>query len=145
MSPIKKNNAFLSLFSTRSIAYGVIAGIISYVLINGLAWLLSRVSSGRLAPPNYDQSEPWVIPPGSIIPAWMCVVLPYLDLPYDFDPDTNTRRRFIAGRAGFIDEPADMPMEMHQQRPASMASSSAEHDKRTPDQTTEPVYDSKIE
>ena len=94
--------AFLTIIIiplSYNIAYGVIAGIISYVLINGLAWLLSRVSQGRLAPPNYDQSEPWVIPPGSIIPAWMCVVLPYLDLPYDFDPDTNTRRRFIAGRA----------------------------------------------
>ena len=57
-------------------------------------------------------------------------------------------RRFIAGRAGFIDEPADVPMEMHDQhehRRASMESSSVEHDKRTPDQTTEPVYDSKIE
>ena len=75
----------------------------------------------------------------------MDVRCPSLPRSHDFDPDTNTHRRFIAGRAGFIDEPADMPMEMHQQRPASIASSSAEHDKRTPDQTTEPVYDSKIE
>jgi adenine/guanine/hypoxanthine permease len=117
--------AFLTLLIiplTYNIAYGVIAGIVSYILINGLAWVLSRVSQGRLAPPNYDQSEPWVIPPGSIIPTWM---------------------RFIAGRAGFLDEPADGPMEMHAEH--SLESSSVEHDKRTPEQTTEPVYDGKAE
>ena len=65
----------------RYLAYGVIAGIISFVLINGLAWVLRKVSHERLAPPNYDASEPWVIPPGSIIPAWM---------------------RFIAGRTGLV-------------------------------------------
>ena len=56
---------------TCSIAYGVIAGIISYVLINGIAWALRKVSGDRIVPPNYDSAEPWVIPPGGIVPAWM--------------------------------------------------------------------------
>lgn len=78
--------AFLTLIIiplTYNIAYGVIAGIISFVLINGIAWLLRKVSGERLAPPNYDASEPWVIPPGSIVPTWM---------------------RFVAGRVGLGDD-----------------------------------------
>lgn len=56
-----------------SIAYGVIAGVLSYILINGIAWSLDKVSGGRISPPNYDESEPWVIPPGGIVPIWMFV------------------------------------------------------------------------
>ncbi|KAI0681968.1 permease family-domain-containing protein [Cytidiella melzeri] len=66
--------AFLTLIVvplTYNIAYGVIAGIISYVLINGVAWALRRLTNNRIVPPNYEESEPWVIPPGSIIPAWV--------------------------------------------------------------------------
>ncbi len=59
--------------TARSIAYGVIAGIFSYILINGVAWGLRRASGGRITPPNYDASEEWVIPPGGIVPPWMCV------------------------------------------------------------------------
>ena len=61
----------IHFFFRDSIAYGVIAGIVSYVLINGVAWILRRMSNGKLAPPNYHEAEPWVIPPGSIIPGWM--------------------------------------------------------------------------
>lgn len=54
-----------------SIAYGVIAGILSYIVLNGVPLLLAKVSGGRLLPPNYDASEEWTIPPGSILPKWM--------------------------------------------------------------------------
>jgi AGZA family xanthine/uracil permease-like MFS transporter len=55
-----------------SIAYGVIAGIISYTIINGIPYLIMRASNGRIVPSNnYESSERWVIPPGSIIPSWM--------------------------------------------------------------------------
>ncbi|KAL4244170.1 nucleobase:cation symporter-2 (NCS2) family protein [Abortiporus biennis] len=69
--------AFLTLIViplTYNIAYGVIAGIISFVLINGIAWLIRKASGGRIVPPSFDQSEQWVIPPGSIIPSWMTYV-----------------------------------------------------------------------
>jgi xanthine/uracil/vitamin C permease (AzgA family) len=56
-----------------SIAYGVIAGILSYVLLNGIAFTLRKVSRGRITPANIDASEEWVIPPGGIVPLWMYV------------------------------------------------------------------------
>ncbi|KAI0699499.1 xanthine/uracil permease [Cerioporus squamosus] len=56
---------------TYNIAYGVIAGIISYVLLNGGAWVLRKATGGRLVPPNYDMAETWVIPPGGIVPGWV--------------------------------------------------------------------------
>ncbi|GJE93588.1 xanthine/uracil permease [Phanerochaete sordida] len=102
--------AFLTLIIiplTYNIAYGVIAGIISFVLINGVAWALRKVSGERWAPPNYEASEPWVIPPGSIVPTWM---------------------RFIAGRTGLMRDTAeqDVPegVEMHLSARASHDGSS---------------------
>ena len=70
--------AFLTIIIiplSYNIAYGVIAGIVSYVLINGTAWALTKISGGRISPPNYDVAETWVIPPGSIVPTWMSVLL----------------------------------------------------------------------
>jgi AGZA family xanthine/uracil permease-like MFS transporter len=66
--------AFLCLIIiplSYNIAYGVIAGVISYILLNGTAMLLNKISGGRIVPPNYETSEEWVIPPGGIIPYWM--------------------------------------------------------------------------
>ncbi|KAF9039131.1 xanthine/uracil permease [Panaeolus papilionaceus] len=66
--------AFLTLLIiplTKNIAYGVIAGIISYMLLNGIPLLIKKLSGGRIVPADIDQSEAWVIPPGSIIPLWM--------------------------------------------------------------------------
>lgn len=60
--------------SRHSIAYGVIAGIISYLLLNGIPWILRKVSNDRIVPPTYGSAEPWVIPPGSIVPGWMYVL-----------------------------------------------------------------------
>ncbi|KAG6841600.1 hypothetical protein C0991_009356 [Blastosporella zonata] len=69
--------AFLTLIViplTYNIAYGVIAGIVSYMLINGIALALRKISNDRIIPPNYyEESEEWVIPPGSIFPGWINV------------------------------------------------------------------------
>ncbi|KAF2874554.1 xanthine/uracil permease family protein-like protein [Massariosphaeria phaeospora] len=54
---------------TYSIAYGLIAGIVSYLLINNVVWLVETVSGGRIVPPNRQEKEEWVA--GSIIPPWM--------------------------------------------------------------------------
>lgn len=71
--------AFLTLVIiplTYNIAYGVIAGIISYLLINGIALALRKASGGRVIPPNYyEDSEEWVVPPGSMVPAWVNILL----------------------------------------------------------------------
>ncbi|RPD56806.1 xanthine/uracil permease [Lentinus tigrinus ALCF2SS1-7] len=66
--------AFLTIIIiplTYNIAYGVIAGIISYVLINGGAWIIRKATGGRIVPPSYDMAEQWVIPPGGIVPGWV--------------------------------------------------------------------------
>jgi AGZA family xanthine/uracil permease-like MFS transporter len=50
----------------------------SYILLNGLPWLLRKVSGERVVPSDYSKAEPWVIPPGGIIPVWMFVLLVFV-------------------------------------------------------------------
>ena len=65
------------LIFTASIAYGVIAGIMSYIIINGVPFVLKRASGGRIIPTNnYAAAEEWNIPAGSLMPGWMQVPLP---------------------------------------------------------------------
>jgi len=54
-----------------NIAYGVIAGVASYILLNGIPLIIRRLSGGRIVPANYDAKEPWIIPPGGIVPVWI--------------------------------------------------------------------------
>ncbi|KAJ7928603.1 permease family-domain-containing protein [Mycena leptocephala] len=66
--------AFLTLVIiplSYNIAYGVIAGIISYMALNGIPWVITRLTGGRIVPPNIEMSEEWVIPPGGMIPYWL--------------------------------------------------------------------------
>ncbi|KAG1815350.1 permease family-domain-containing protein [Suillus variegatus] len=65
---------FLCHTTSHSIAYGVIVGVFSYVIINGFVWIVSKISNNAIMPPNYDASEPWVVPPGGIVPAWLNVL-----------------------------------------------------------------------
>lgn len=57
---------------TYSIAYGVIGGIVSYVLINGFAYLLDKISRGRVHP-DYSLREEWWIAAFSrpMTPLWI--------------------------------------------------------------------------
>lgn len=66
--------AFLTLIViplTYNIAYGVIAGIVSYMILNGIPWALTKLSGGRIVPPNIEYSEEWVVPEGGIVPPWL--------------------------------------------------------------------------
>ncbi|KAI6008762.1 hypothetical protein F5J12DRAFT_935482 [Pisolithus orientalis] len=66
--------AFLTILFiplSYNIAYGVIVGVCSYIIINGSVWIIRKASNERFSPPNYDASEPWVIPPGGIIPGML--------------------------------------------------------------------------
>lgn len=66
--------AFLTLIMIpfgNNIAYGVIAGIFSYLILNGIPLVIRKLSGDRIVPANYDMSEPWTLPPGSILPPWM--------------------------------------------------------------------------
>jgi AGZA family xanthine/uracil permease-like MFS transporter len=42
-----------------SLAYGLIAGIITYAAINTATWFLGVISGGRFLPPDYDDKEYW--------------------------------------------------------------------------------------
>jgi AGZA family xanthine/uracil permease-like MFS transporter len=57
---------------TYSIAYGLIAGICSYILINTLVWIIEKASGGRIVPPNKDEKEHWTYKiPGGLFPPWI--------------------------------------------------------------------------
>lgn len=57
---------------TYSIAYGLIAGILSYALINTLVFVVEKASGGRVVPPNKDEKDHWTWRiPGGIVPPWM--------------------------------------------------------------------------
>ncbi|CAG8690685.1 29650_t:CDS:2, partial [Racocetra persica] len=64
---------------TYNVAYGLIAGIVSYMVINTLAWLIEKISFGRI---THDKSnkEPWgdfMIGPGGegLLPSWIVPVV----------------------------------------------------------------------
>jgi AGZA family xanthine/uracil permease-like MFS transporter len=42
-----------------SIAYGLIAGILTYTIINTTTWVIAKLSSNRILPPDYDNKEYW--------------------------------------------------------------------------------------
>jgi adenine/guanine/hypoxanthine permease len=57
---------------TYSIAYGLIGGICSYILINTTVWLIEMASCGRWVPRNKDDKEFWSWRmPGGCLPPWM--------------------------------------------------------------------------
>ncbi|KZZ90010.1 Xanthine/uracil/vitamin C permease [Ascosphaera apis ARSEF 7405] len=57
---------------TYSIAYGLIAGLLSYICINMLVWFIEVGSFGKLVPYNKHEKDPWTYKiPGGIIPQWM--------------------------------------------------------------------------
>ncbi|KAJ7280247.1 purine transporter [Mycena rebaudengoi] len=48
--------AFLTLIIiplSYNIAYGVIAGILSYLILNGIPWVITRLTGGRIVPPQH--------------------------------------------------------------------------------------------
>jgi AGZA family xanthine/uracil permease-like MFS transporter len=42
-----------------SIAYGLIAGIMCYTIINSTTWFIGFISRGSIFPPDYDDKEYW--------------------------------------------------------------------------------------
>ena len=57
---------------TYSIANGLIASIMSYIIINGIVWIIKKVSGGRIKPSNMDEQENWTWRiPGGVLPPWM--------------------------------------------------------------------------
>lgn len=58
--------------SDPAIAYGLIAGIFTYILLNGIPWVIEKLSGGRIKPPGKDESEAWTWKvEGGLIPHWI--------------------------------------------------------------------------
>ncbi|KAG9249207.1 permease family-domain-containing protein [Calycina marina] len=67
--------AFLTLAImpfTYSIAYGLIAGILSWSILNGMAWIITKASSGRYIPHDYEYRDYWTYKVrGGLLPGWV--------------------------------------------------------------------------
>jgi len=57
---------------TYSIAYGLIAGIVSYIVLNTIAWMVEKASGGRIVPADKEFKEPWTYKiKGGLLPGWI--------------------------------------------------------------------------
>ncbi|CAO3632338.1 unnamed protein product [Cunninghamella blakesleeana] len=87
---------------TYSIAYGVIGGILSYIIINGFVYLVDIASGGRVRP-DYSQREDWWtdVFSRSFIPHWMRYIygkmtgnpISWHEDEYDFEDDDLTQHQ----------------------------------------------------
>lgn len=83
---------------TYSIAYGVIGGIVSYIIINGFVYIMDKISGGRIQP-DYSAREDWwsAVFAKSFTPHWIRYLrgkvtgkpISWHDDDYDFEDDTN--------------------------------------------------------
>lgn len=56
---------------TYSIAYGLIAGICSYIIINTAVFIVETVSCGKFMAPGKELKDPWTWRiPGGVLPSW---------------------------------------------------------------------------
>ncbi|KAK2807816.1 hypothetical protein FQN49_008776, partial [Arthroderma sp. PD_2] len=56
---------------TYSIAYGLIAGILTYALLNTVVKLVEVLSGGKFVPENKQYKDPWSYKvPGGVLPGW---------------------------------------------------------------------------
>jgi AGZA family xanthine/uracil permease-like MFS transporter len=55
---------------TYSVAYGLIAGLFTYTVLNGLLSITRLVTRGRVEPPDADNAEYWSVNPQGGSPPW---------------------------------------------------------------------------
>lgn len=57
---------------TYSIAYGLIAGIISYMVLNTIVWIIEKASGGRIKPADKEYKDFWTYKiEGGLLPPWL--------------------------------------------------------------------------
>jgi AGZA family xanthine/uracil permease-like MFS transporter len=57
---------------TYSISYGLISGIVTYIIINTFVWLVEVASGGRVVPADKQFKEPWTYKiKGGLLPGWI--------------------------------------------------------------------------
>ncbi|KAI1001160.1 Efflux pump [Podosphaera aphanis] len=69
--------AFITIVAmpfTYSVAYGLIAGLFSYAALNGMIFVVKKLSGGLIAPPDIAESENW-IRSASMHPPWFVRML----------------------------------------------------------------------
>lgn len=60
------------LTTLAAIAYGLIAGIMTYIIMNTIPFIIEKLSGGRIVPPGKAESEPWTWKvEGGLIPPWI--------------------------------------------------------------------------
>jgi len=124
--------AFLTLTVmpfTYSIAYGVIAGVISYIIINGFVWVVDKITFGRITP-DYSQREQWWVGTMDkpITPTWIryCIAKargkPFVldndsyDAKDSAEPADEVPSTFTNEKGSLEDSPVAIPFEeTHQQ------------------------------
>jgi len=65
--------AFITIVSmpfTYSVAYGLIAGLFTYTIVNSLIYITTLVTRGRFIPIDFDKAEYWSYKPGGTNPPW---------------------------------------------------------------------------
>lgn len=89
---------------TYSIAYGVIGGIFAYIIINGLVFIIDRLSRGRIHP-DYSTRENWwtAVLSRSFLPLWMRYLIAKAKGQKDFDWHQDE----------FLDDDDELPSASH--------------------------------
>ncbi|WBW71455.1 plasma membrane guanine and adenine transmembrane transporter [Schizosaccharomyces osmophilus] len=102
---------------TYSIAYGLIAGIISYMVLNIIIYLIDKASRGKITPGDYDQKEPWTWRvEGGLLPPWV--------------------KRLCHGEKRFWEDPSDRKLNENMELEMSHTPSSVTEKKGADDSVT---------
>ena len=57
---------------TYSIAYGLIAGICSYIVINTVVWIIEKSTGGKIKPAEKEYKDAWTYKiEGGLLPPWL--------------------------------------------------------------------------
>ncbi|KAH8598008.1 permease family-domain-containing protein [Bisporella sp. PMI_857] len=115
--------AFLTLAMmpfTYSIAYGLIAGIVSYAILNTGAWIVAWASSGRVMPHDFEQKDYWTYKvQGGLLPDWLKRLAKgkrdfWHD--WDFDAEESSRDSYAMSKnnrgSGMSTDNAGTPMQV---------------------------------
>ncbi|KAG0324750.1 hypothetical protein BGZ99_001470 [Dissophora globulifera] len=111
-----------------SIAYGLIAGIGSYIAINGVVYVLELISGGRITPADKDLKEPWAKESftfANVLPGWIQKLIckirgqVYID-PLDVIEEEERLEREIAAKAEVKESKIQIDGDEYQLRPIDM-------------------------
>jgi hypothetical protein len=74
----------------------VIAGAFCFLLLNGIPFIIRKISRDKILPADYKRKEAWATPSGSIVPNWLYVLRICL-FSSGYLPSTPHRSRKVIG------------------------------------------------